>query len=495
MNHLDLFSGIGGFSLAARNVWGKDHNVIAFVEQDKYCQKVLNKHWPDVPVFEDIKEFKYDDVPDTTEQRLPDRSRSQVANTGETESELKRHGGMSGRISHERKTVDLLTGGFPCQPFSVAGKRGGKADDRYLWPEMLRVIQEAKPTWIIGENVSGIINMGLETTVLDLEEEGYEVELLILPACGVGAWHQRYRVWIVAHSEAVRHGGRDSKECGSQRVGKFQQEEQEGREVWSQAERCSELHRETDVADTTSDDKWRTREAQGRSSQSGENVSNSISQRRCCGNSKWKNAENVGKLQRSQKYGPWNAEPDVGRVAHGVPRKLDGLDIDEGFMLVLTYAYKTISDPREVLQALRSEINSPKIQQRTVRSSNIVSSPQVLQLYMCKLQERCDKEFSSQKGKETQKTIMRIVRNYEKSASSSPRPELQEQSQGKHPDSLQTLSRLLAQSCHTAWNPYRRTYAPDRTDRLKGLGNAIVPQVVMPIMQAIKEIEKCQEKS
>lgn len=169
-NHLDLFSGIGGFALAAQWVWGKDHNIYSFIEIDPFCQKVLKKHWPEVPIISDIKEYK-----------------------------------------HDGTTIDLLTGGFPCQPFSVAGKQRGKEDNRYLWPEMLRIISEVHPTWIIGENVSGIINMGLDQVLSDLENEGYACQPFIIPACAVNAPHRRDRVWIVGYSE---HSGFDGSKNG-----------------------------------------------------------------------------------------------------------------------------------------------------------------------------------------------------------------------------------------------------------------------------------------
>jgi len=156
LTHIDLFSGIGGFSLAAR--WaGLD--TIVFCERDKFCQKVLNKHWPGVPIHDDITTF------DGTKY----------------------------------SNVFLLTGGFPCQPFSRAGKRRGKEDDRYLWPEMLRVISETKPHWVIGENVAGFVSMGLDGCISDLEREGYEVQAFVIPACAVKAPHRRDRVWIVAN--------------------------------------------------------------------------------------------------------------------------------------------------------------------------------------------------------------------------------------------------------------------------------------------------------
>ena len=130
MNHLDLFSGIGGFHLAGEMVWS-DFHTVCHVEIDPFCQKVLKKHWPDVPIHDDIRSYK-----------------------------------------HDGTKVALVTGGFPCQPFSQAGRQGGKADDRYLWPEMLRIIREVQPTWIIGENVAGIINMELDNVLSDLESEG-----------------------------------------------------------------------------------------------------------------------------------------------------------------------------------------------------------------------------------------------------------------------------------------------------------------------------------
>ena len=198
MNHLDLFSGIGGFSYAAQQIWKDDHNIIAFVEKDKYCQRVLKKHWPNIPIIDDIKGFNYEKF---TNVSNTENSDDKTSKNTEGWSQM-----QSGRGSCRSGTakIDLLTGGFPCQPFSVAGRKKGKKDDRYLWPNMFKIIQETKPTWIIGENVPGIINMGLETTVFDLEEEGYEVEVLVLPAIGVSALHKRNRVWIIANTDTER---------------------------------------------------------------------------------------------------------------------------------------------------------------------------------------------------------------------------------------------------------------------------------------------------
>jgi DNA (cytosine-5)-methyltransferase 1 len=155
---LDLFSGIGGFSLGLESTGGFE--TIGFVEKDKFCQKVLKKHWSNINIEEDIRNVK-----------------------------------------GERYAADVITGGFPCQPFSVAGKRKGKDDDRYLWDETIRVIRECKPKWFVGENVEGIVNIAngtvLQQIQQDLEKEGFEVQCGIIPASGIGAWHQRKRVWII----------------------------------------------------------------------------------------------------------------------------------------------------------------------------------------------------------------------------------------------------------------------------------------------------------
>lgn len=171
LTHLSLFTGIGGLDLAAE---AAGFTTVMQVEFADFQNKVLEKHWPDVPRWRDVKT-------------------------------------LTDEVFYEKtglRTVDVLSGGCPCQPFSLAGKRRGTEDDRYLWPEMCRVIRDIAPLWVVFENVYGISNMALETVCSDLEKEGYEVQPFIIPAIGVDAPHRRNRVFVVANaidgSSAVR---------------------------------------------------------------------------------------------------------------------------------------------------------------------------------------------------------------------------------------------------------------------------------------------------
>lgn len=164
MTHLSLFTGIGGIDLAAE--WA-GFETVGQCEWADYPTKVLEKHWPDVPRWKDIRTLTKEDFNATT--------------------------GLH--------TVDLISGGFPCQPFSVVGRKKRKSDERYLFPEMLRIIQELQPKWVLGENVAGIDDGSLDTICASLEKENYEITgIFEIPACLFGAPHERYRVFIVANS-------------------------------------------------------------------------------------------------------------------------------------------------------------------------------------------------------------------------------------------------------------------------------------------------------
>jgi len=183
MRVLDLFSGIGGFSLGLERAGMR---TVAFCERDAYCQAVLRKHWPEIPCFEDIH----------------DLDASGLAGLGR---------------------VDLIAAGFPCQPFSVAGKQAGKADDRHLWPELRRVIALARPAWVIGENVAGLVALALDDVLADLEGLGYAARPFVIPACAVNAPHRRDRLWIVAHAQRDEQRGEESRHGTPGRMGREQQ--------------------------------------------------------------------------------------------------------------------------------------------------------------------------------------------------------------------------------------------------------------------------------
>jgi len=273
--HLDLFSGIGGFALAAR--WN-GYRTLGFCDNEPYAQAVLKKHWPEVPCHKDIREVR-----------------------GELYA-----------------GVTLLTGGFPCQPFSVAGKQRGKDDNRYLWPEMLRVIQEAKPAWIIGENVAGIVNLALDQVCADLEGQGYEVEPIIVPACAVDAPHRRDRCWIIAKymadsvslSERSAHG---SKEWGCVR-GRQDEDISQRNKMGSNSSDSRE-----NVADTkclrlecSRDERGIPEASRISGEQRGESSETIKDYCGPYGARGW----NGGSLEAN-----WLAEPNVGRVAHGIPNR------------------------------------------------------------------------------------------------------------------------------------------------------------------------------
>ena len=285
MRVLDLFSGIGGFSLGLE---AAGMETVAFCERDPFCQAVLHKHWPNTPIHSDITEldgYEY------------------------------------------RGTVELVCGGFPCQPFSVAGNRRGAEDDRALWPEMLRVIREVQPTWVIGENVTGIIAMELDTVLSDLEREGYSCQTFVIPACAVDAQHRRDRVWVVAYA--------DSNSESNDSINEEQRSWELVADSISEPRRSGAIYRES------SDERRGARQAGGESIQSkdrqsqsnnsttsGENVADSQSQR-----VERDGAFRVKEPQPSTRKGVfgcdssrgkpriWEPEPNVGRVADGVPNR------------------------------------------------------------------------------------------------------------------------------------------------------------------------------
>ena len=273
LTHLSLFSGIGGLDLAAE--WA-GFTTVGQCEFADYPTKVLEKHWPDVPRWRDIRTL--------TKESFYERT------------------GI--------RTVDVISGGFPCQPFSVAGKQKGKGDDRYLWPEMLRVITELRPRCVVGENVPGIIKIAAGEVVKDLERAGYHVVVFNFEAAAVGAWHRRSRVFFtgladVADTDGSGLQGRKQPETPDAAEGAGEQPSR------ATAGECSEA-----VYDYM---------------RSG-----------CAGDARW------GQSQELADGRFWAAEPDVGRVAHGIPARVDRLKC-LGNAVVPQQAYPIFRELKEEL--------------------------------------------------------------------------------------------------------------------------------------------------
>ena len=272
--HLDLFSGIGGFAIAAQNC---GYTTIGFCEKEPYAQQILKERFG--AVLADAGGSTTAAGNDKRTKHQPhewDKIRNEYC-SGSPRPRL--HDNIFTLNGADYAGVDLLTGGFPCQPFSVAGKRLGKADDRAIWPEMLRVIDGAKPTWIIGENVAGIVTMELDNILSDLEGIGYSAWPLVIPACAVDARHRRDRVWIVAHADSGRGEQRDKNE----------------RSLPKPDSECAGI---------------------------GEDVAHADSQRGCLRESRGQDAGDAGESSCTWKdEREWFAESGMGRVAHGIPHR------------------------------------------------------------------------------------------------------------------------------------------------------------------------------
>ena len=396
LTHFSLFTGIGGIDLAAERAGFK---TIGQCEWADYSTKVLEKHWPDVPRWRDIRDVT-------------------------AESVRERIGG--GKIS-------LLSGGFPCQPFSVAGKQKGKEDNRYLWPEMLRVIRELTPHWVVGENVPGILRIAGKTVCEELEREGYAVTVFNFEAAAVGAPHRRDRVFFVGHS---KHNGSPA----------------------------------TDVADTD-----------GKGLQGGKATGIKYKEREKSLN------EQLGRCNPCGNH--WATEPDVGRSLNGFPNWLErhiGRDM----------SYEESRRSVEILRKLWQRDTSKTLWE-TVGGFDRIQKAEILFAIVRQHKEGINKARILLESKEALEGFVRSLWMQGKITGSSYRPRQKEQQSGEHTNTLQTLSRLLAHNSQENWQisswedgiPRVANGIPKRVDRLKCLGNAVVPQQVYPILKAIYEIE------
>jgi len=287
---LDLFTGIGGFSLAASWVWGEELDLAGFCEQDAYCGKVLKKNFPDVPIYPDIKELRGEWFQD----------------------------------------IDLITGGFPCQDISVAGKGAGIDGDRSgLWSELCRIISEVRPRYALIENVPMLIHRGLERVLLDLTEIGYDAEWQVIGADDVGARHKRKRIWIVAypghlrgrHDECGNVGLRSGKQAETA-IGNASQFEVAGPGKEPEAVAHADDAGSGASADGTDgngsqENQGRHRQPFSESGRHGETMAYTQHAGRHDTGTVPHTDERIGDI--------WTVEPDVGRVANGVPKRVDRL--------------------------------------------------------------------------------------------------------------------------------------------------------------------------
>ena len=306
VTHLSLFSGIGGLDLAAE--WA-GFETVGQCEFADYPTKVLEKHWPDVPRWRDIRTL--------TKESFYERT------------------GL--------RTVDVISGGFPCQPFSVAGKQKGKGDDRYLWPEMLRVIRELRPHCVVGENVPGILRIAAGRVVKDLEQAGYHVVVLCFEAAAVGAWHRIARVFFVAYADGARScEGTDEKHTASGEFAtQFRPSASSKALADAEGERgqgCPAIRPAVQAEGTG--------EMQ---SDAGCGIGNAC-YAVCEGLSDGAEKKVGGSKTREQPQRPdwWAVEPDVGRMASGIPHRVDRLKC-LGNAVVPQQAYP-------IFRALREEL-------------------------------------------------------------------------------------------------------------------------------------------
>jgi DNA (cytosine-5)-methyltransferase 1 len=432
MRVLSLCSGIGGIDIACE--WA-GMEIVGQVEIDPYCQKILQKHWPNVKRISNVYDVRGD----------------------------------------EFGTINIITAGIPCQPYSCAGKRRGAADDRAIWPQVFEIIKFAKPAWTVIENVAGFVSLALDQALSDLESQGYEVQAFVIPACGVDAPHLRKRVFLVAHSRSRGFGKQDI--CS----------QQQGRaEIICTGEIISNTNKQHD--DNT---RHGTSEICGEREKTKifRNLANTDNRsgimrrdRELSATTKAKRTWNYNRGRTSEYVTGewWDVEPELDRVANGIPSILDGGGINEqGSSKESSTKGSDGGEMREMRQHKEGATASSEL--RGIHES-IDIVPEVSQGTTHEGRNLGDgkKEISNSKLYNLRKTVYAKRFTYPQNVRFG-LPENIRENTGK-------------QEMASQWNrepniPRVVSGIKNRVDRLKCLGNAVVPQQAYPIFQAIADIE------
>ena len=406
---LDLFSGLGGFSLGLERT-GR-YKTVAFCEIDKYCTLLLQKHWKGIKVYNDVKKIT-----------------------------------KEGFEADGIESPDIITGGFPCQPFSVAGKQKGTSDDRHLWPEMFRIIKAFKPRFVIGENVPGIVNIQdgvvFETVCTDLESQGYEVQPFNIPAAAVGAPHQRKRIWIIATlADSVSNDERREISRSDEEKGRVQEEHRSKDSASGIFSRTSEIRK--------SNNGYEAMENSGRTLQQGSSI-------------REKNEDEVGKEnanqhQRSSSSSESNVADSNTRLSDGQKKELQSrgqasISSREGENVA--NAKSISSDGREIGQHSEESREKRKI---GIEVGGVSSDRQKL--------ANTDSERLERLGQSS--------RQFNETSSSTSCSEERQRQVGQGWWEFEPNVGRVAHG------------VPGRVHRLKALGNSIVPQIAEEIGRAI----------
>ena len=476
LRHVDLCSGIGGFALGFQ--WAELSKTIMFCDTEKWCREILAKNFPNVPITNDVKELAND-----PERLVPDH--------------------------------DILTAGYPCQPFSVAGRQKGEKDDRHIWPYIFRIIACKRPTWCVFENVYGHVALGLDKVLADLESEGYSTRTFIVPACAKDAPHRRDRLWIIAHSDSKsepdvsEHEGKrqgklgerttimaDSESGGRGRNGDLGETQGSSQSDATQFDSFGGISSRPDIVGDTEHDGslaaeiGRSDEENARGSEERSETTEQPSRASGSGHDETLSRPDDVADTESERAGKNNERirSGISRISGGKgsvgTEEHDVADSDSESSRGRGFSKQIDGQKRRISETGRKSVQS---RDRATCAGNIEQSRQdVADTTFLGLQEH----GHSKSGKSVEGS-----QNVADSDSQRLQGSEQSEAYSREASAQLTTSKLFKETRNSwAVEPDVGRVAhgiPRRVDRLKGLGNAIVPQISMQIGLAIKkEIER-----